>query len=223
MVMNNLKISNRAFLVSLTILSLTLLLTIAISTRGEPVVVHTNLEKLPREIIGMQGIDDSFSQSVYQALNADMHLYRHYMSKDGRQVDLYIGYYGTTKGGRSTHTPIGCLPGQGWGLLESKEITLKPSYHPEGVPVNCLISSKGDTIMTTIHWYQTAGTKVISNGVRHNIQRFLGMILRNRNDGAFVRITVESDRDSAGGARRLAEAFSLRILNLLPKYWPEER
>jgi EpsI family protein len=219
----NSKISNRSFVISMAVLVLTLILTVALSARGKPVVVSTNLENLPMEINGMQGVNDTFSELVYQALNADKHVYRHYQSSDGKKVDFYIGYYGTAKGGRTAHNPIGCLPGQGWGLLESREIILKPRYYPDGVPVNYLLSSKGDTVITTIHWYQSAGTKVISNGIRHNIQRFMGMVLRNRNDGAFVRVTVVSDKEDAEAAMKLAKAFSLRILNLLPGYWPEEK
>lgn len=201
----------------------TLCLTVAISFRGKPAVVETNLEKLPLEISGMQGVDDSFSESVYKELNADKNVYRHYRSRDGKQLDLYIGYYGTAKGGRTGHNPIGCLPSQGWGLQESREIKLKSGYYPDGVPVNYLLSVKGDSCMTTINWYQSDGTKVFSNGIRQNIHRFLGMIFRNRNDGAFVRITVLSDKDDSSAAKAVATYFSERILNLLPNYWPVEK
>ncbi len=217
------KMSNRSFVISLASLTLTLVLVVAISTRGTPVVVEMNLDKLPMEINGLQGSEDSFPESVYQALNADKHIFRHYRGQNGEQVDLYIGYYGTAKGGRTAHNPIGCLPGQGWGLLETREILLKPSYYPDGVPVNYLLSSKGDTVITTIHWYQSAGTKVISNGIRHNVQRFFGMILHNRNDGAFVRVTILSGRENAETARKMAESFSLQVLNLLPRFWPVEK
>ena len=219
----NFKISMHSFFIALAILTLTLLLAIAITARGKPVVVKTNLENLPMLVNGMQGVEDFYSESVYSALNADSHVYRHYLTRDGRRLDLYIGYYGTAKGGRTAHNPIGCLPGQGWGLLESKEIILKPSYYPGGIPVNFLLSSKGDTFVTTIYWYQSAGIKVISNGIRHNIQRFMGMVLHNRNDGAFVRITILSDKSDAGAAKMLAETFSVGILNLLPDYWPVEK
>lgn len=217
------KIPDKSFAISLVILLVTLCLSAAISLRGKPVVIETNLEQLPMAISGMQGVNDTFPESVYKELNADKHVYRHYRSLDGRPVDLYIGYYGTAKGGRTAHNPIGCLPGQGWGLLESKEILLKCNYYPDGVPVNYLLSSKGDTVITTIHWYHSAGTKVMSNGIRHNIQRFMGMVLRNRNDGAFVRVTVLSDKADAGAAKLQAESFAEGILNLLPGYWPKEK
>jgi len=222
MTLNN-KSTNRTFFISMSVLVLTLVLTLVISTRGKPVVVETNLENLPMEISGMHGVNDSFSESVYKELNADKHVYRHYRSNDGRQIDLYIGYYGTAKGGRTAHNPIGCLPSQGWGLQESREIPLKSSYYPEGVPVNYLLSTKDDSSITAIYWYQSSGTKVLSNGIKQNIERFFGMVFRNRNDGAFVRVTLSAGINDADAARKRVESFSEQILTLLPNYWPVEK
>ena len=219
----NSKISNRSFVISMSVLVLTLVLIIAISARGKPAVVKTNLEKLPMEISGMQGVDDTFSESVCKELNTDTYVYRHYLSRDGVQVDLYIGYYGTAKGGRTGHNPIGCLPSQGWGLQESRAIKLKSAYYPDGIPVNYLFSTNGDSSITTLYWYQSAGTNVLSNGIRQNIQRFQDMIFRNRNDGAFVRITLLADTKDAAAAKKRAELFSEQILNILPNYWPVEK
>lgn len=219
----NFKIANQSFVIAIAMLLFTLSLIVALSTRGKPVVVMTNLEKLPMEINGMQGVDDSFPESVYRLLNADKHIYRHYLARDAMQVDLYIGYYGTAKGGRTIHTPMVCLPSQGWGLQESSNITLKSGYYPEGVPVNYLLSTNGDSSITTIYWYQSAGTKVLSNGIRQNIQRFRDKFFRNRNDGAFVQITLVADKKDAADAKKSAVIFSEQILNLLPNYWPVEK
>lgn len=213
----------KSYIISLVTLLVTLSLTAAISTRGNPVVAETNLEKLPMQISGMLGTDDFFADSIYRELNADKNLFRHYRSPEGRQVDLYIGYYGTAKGGRTGHNPIGCLPGQGWGLQELREIPLKSSYYPEGVPVNYLLSTKDDSSITTVYWYQSAGTKVLSSGIKQNINRFFGMVFLNRNDGAFVRITVLSEKGEAEAAKFLATSFSEQILSMLPNYWPVEK
>jgi EpsI family protein len=187
-----------------------------------PVVVQTNLEKLPMVINGMQGMDDSFSDAVYKELSADKHIYRHYRSVDGKQVDLYIGYYGTAKGGRTGHNPMACLPSQGWGLTEAREIILKSRDYPDGVPVRYLLSSKGDTTLTTICWYQSDARKVLSNGIKQNIESFLGRVFRNRNDGAYVQITVLSDQGETEVAKGIAKSFSEHLLDLLPQYWPVE-
>jgi EpsI family protein len=217
------EISNKSFAVLLVTLMTALLLSAAVSSRGKPVVVETNLVNLPLRVNGMQGVVDSFPESVYGALNADEHLYRHYRSRDGREIDLYIGYYGTAKGGRTAHDPRFCMPAQGWSLVEFREIRLDSRYHPDGAPVNYLLATRDDMSITTIYWYQSDGTRVLSSGIGQNIQRFLGLVFKNRNDGAFVRVTLLSDSDDAAAAKKAAESFAGKILNLLPDYWPRER
>jgi hypothetical protein len=106
--------SKKAFFISFVILLAAITSIFLISRRGEPVVVKTNLENLPMEIAGYKATDVFFSKAVYDELNADKHVYRHYRSSDGQQVDLYIGYYGTAKGGRTGHNPYACLPSSGW-------------------------------------------------------------------------------------------------------------
>jgi len=116
--------SNKSFYISLILLLTTITGAFLISRRGDPVVVATNLENLPMEIAGFKATEDFFSEAVYKELNADKHVYRHYRSEDGRQVDLYIGYYGTAKGGRTPHNPYACLPGAGWGIIEAHKVQL---------------------------------------------------------------------------------------------------
>lgn len=102
-------ISNKTFIISIAVLLLTIAAAASIASRGKLAVIEINLDKIPIEIAGFSGTEDFFSQAVYDELNADKHVYRHYRSKDGRQVDLYIGYYGTAKGGRTPHNPYACV------------------------------------------------------------------------------------------------------------------
>jgi len=214
--------STKSFYISLLILLVTILAMLGISSRGNPVVVKTNLENLPMEIAGFKATSDSFSQSVYDELNADKHIYRHYSSQDGRKVDLYIGYYGTAKGVRTSHNPYGCLPGAGWGITKAHDVKLKPRSYPQAVKVNYILAQDGDTFDVVLHWYQSQGNKVFSNGFQQNIQRFIGRIFYNRNDGAFVRISTFSDRNGIEKSKDLVQFFAENILTLLPRYWPLE-
>ncbi|MCF8108014.1 MAG: EpsI family protein [Desulfohalobiaceae bacterium] len=193
-----------------------------ISLRGEPRVVATNLENLPMHIGSYQAVEDAFPQSVYDALNADLHLYRHYLHPDKGRIDLYIGYYGTAKGGRTGHNPYGCLPGAGWGIIEEDTVTLEPHGYARSVELNALVSQKGTECEVILHWYQSAGDKVLSTGIQQNIQRFIGRVFYNRNDGAFVRISAPTAKKEIEQAQARVKAFALKILPLLPKYWPEE-
>ncbi|GLI35908.1 exosortase C-terminal domain/associated protein EpsI [Desulforhabdus amnigena] len=213
----------RTFFTSLCVLIVTLAVTLVIARRGEPVVIRTNLENLPMSIDGYQGMEDRFSESVYKELNADRHVYRHYVNETGERIDLYIGYYGTAKGGRTPHNPYGCLPGAGWGIASDEEITLQAKGYPSSVTVNHIVAQKGMSYETILHWYQSDGDKVLSSGFQQNIERFVGRVFRNRNDGAFVRISADAEEKDLQEVTGRIENFAAAVLALLPHYWPEER
>lgn len=196
----------------------------ALASRGVPAVVATNLENLPRKVGAYVGTEDYFDEAVYQELNADRHVYRHYQSARGVILDLYIGYYGTAKGGRTPHNPYGCFPGSGWAIVKEEPVELQvgPPYD-ETVKVNYILSRKGMLYNSVLHWYQSEKTTILENGLAQNIHRFIGRILKNRNDGAFVRVSTLSSEKGLTKARRDLEDFAVRVLSLLPSYWPEER
>lgn len=214
---------NKSFTISIIILLATIAGIFLISRRGESVIVSTNLENLPMKIAGFKATEDFFSESVYKELNADKHVYRHYRSDDGRQVDLYIGYYGTAKGGRTPHNPYACLPGSGWGIVKANKIKLDVAYYPNGVEANYILSQKGLNYDVVLHWYQSDRDKIMATGIQKNIQRFFGRIFHNKNDGAFVRVSVTTDQKHIEESKRLAKFFSQKVLALLPDYWPLEK
>ena len=191
--------------------------------RELPVVVKTNLENLPFQILGYTATEDFFPKKVYDELNADKHIYRHYRSIDGHLIDLYIGYYGTKKGGRSAHNPNSCLPGTGWGIELSKKVKINNCNNKAPEEVNYLISRKDDNYSLMLHWYQSEGTKVLDSGLEQNIHSLISHILYNKNDGAFVRISINTRKEGVKDASFLLEGFATEILCLLPKYWPEEK
>ena len=215
--------SNKVFIASLIIILITITTNLGISLRGKPRVVATNLENIPMEIIGFKATEDYFSEEVYAELNADKHIYRHYRSADGRQVDLYIGYYGTKKGGRTPHNPYACLAGAGWGIKKVRKVKLRVTYYKNGVNVNYILAQKGNMYDSILHWYQSGGKKILDSGIQQNIQRFIGRIFYNRNDGAFVRISVFSPEKDLSETNNLIKAFAEEILVLIPKYWPVEK
>ena len=215
--------SARAFTFSLAMLTVTVCAVGVIHSRPVPTVVRTNLEKLPMMITGYSATEDFFPEAVYRELNADTHVYRHYRDRSGNQVDLYIGYYGTAKGGRTGHNPYACLPGAGAAIVDTGTAYLRQEATGRTVAVNYILARKGDLNTVMLHWYQTAGRTVASTGLKQNYERFMGRVLYNRNDGAFVRVTATASEADVPKTRRTAEQFAQTVLNLLPDYWPEER
>lgn len=215
-------IESRTFILTLLPLLLAAVLVLVLARRAVPEVLQTNLERLPQQIAGYQGSDDRFGDEVYRELNADHHLYRHYLDDSGPQVDLYIGYYGTAKGGRTGHNPYACLPGSGWAIVDRGQLRVTTSYRPEGVTLNYVVASKDGLNNVMLHWYQAAGTEVLASGWQQNLQRFAGRVLHNRNDGAYVQVSAFADGSQLMPTRERITAFAQNVLELLPVYWPVE-
>lgn len=215
--------SNKPFFVSSLLFVATILVVILVYLRGYPVVALTNLENIPMHIIGFSATEDFFSESVYEELDADFHVYRHYKSPEGDQVNLYIGYYGTAKGGRTPHNPYACLPSVGWSIIEAKRVEVKSDSFPDGVALNHILSKKNNVYNVVLHWYQSSGNKVLSSGVEQNMQRFVSKLLHNRNDGAFIRVSCSVEGDGLDHCTQLTRKFASEILDYLPLHWPVEK
>ncbi len=214
-------ISNNAYAISLASLCATLVMIGVLSIRPTPVVARTNIEYLPREISGYSGLDDTFPDSVNRELNADKQLYRHYRSGAG-QIDLYIGYYGTAKGGRTGHNPYACLPGAGWAVVDArKKIITLPGTQAK-TELNYVQAHRNGSNTVMVHWYQTAGTTVVASGMQQNIEKFWRRLLHNRNDGAFVQITMQVPDELVANAEVKVADFAGSVLQHLPTYWPIE-
>ncbi len=212
---------NKPYAISITLLAATLLAVILVGKRGMPVVVNTNLENIPMQIGAYQGTEKRFPDSVYAALNADHYVYRQYLNPNGTRVNLYIGYYGTAKGGRTGHNPYACLPSAGWGIIKTGTVSLDTGRGRAAV--NYIVAQKGDVYENVLHWYQSDKIHVLSNGIEQNIQRFIGRIAHNRNDGAFIRISMLTPKDKLAQAKEDMRFFAEKLLIILPDYWPEEK
>lgn len=215
--------TNKSFSLSVLILLISTAAIMMVTLRDVPAVIRTNLEQIPMQIAGYSAVEDFFSDAVYEELNADKHVYRHYTDSAGEQLDLYIGYYGTAKGGRTAHNPYACLPSQGWAILDTGVISMQTNYAPSGVSLNYVISTNNSINKYMIHWYQSARTKVLDSGVKRNVQRFVGRIVHNRNDGAYVQVSTTRLGSVDEELPEDLTKFAQKILDLLPEYWPEEQ
>lgn len=215
--------SNKTYATCLVAMILTAGILAARSSVSVPIVIRTNLEKIPMIVDSYTAREASFPDTVYQELNADKHVYRHYVSPNGELVSLYIGYYGTAKGGRTGHNPYACLPSQGAAIVDTDVVYLRQAGTGREMPVNYVLARKDDIDTVMLHWYQIAGNKVAATGLLQNIERFTGRILHNRNDGAYVQISASSASKDVAITREKVRLFAERVLNLLPDYWPEEQ
>lgn len=210
------------FFVSLIALFLTLGSVIYLSGRPLPEVVEKRLDNLPYTIGTWEGKDFSFDQIIIDELDTDESVARNYIDRNNNYIiTLYIGYYGTKKGGRTGHNPNSCYPSSGWNIISDTSANVI-----EGGRVNRLLVKKGDMTQAIYHWYQD-GDKIIQSGIEQNINRFINKVRLNRDDGAFVRISIEmaghAERGRSEGAEETLIQFGRLLMPLIAENWPVEK
>jgi EpsI family protein len=174
---------------------------------------------LPAEIGDWQGQDIPLEDQVEAELRADFNLQRVYRHRTGEIVWLYLGYYGTSRGGRPEHTPRGCYTGAGWTVERVRTLDVDPA---SGLRVNeFLVERDGDR--RVVHfWYRSHLRTGILGGLDQNLDRLEGRLFHGRADGALVRLSTVTDGSDDVAARSRLLAFARVLDPLLAERWPEE-
>ena len=152
-------------------------------------------------------------------LKADDYMLRLYRAPTGRQVELFVAYYGTQQAGESMHSPRNCLPGSGWEIVSSDNVRLADNGL-EAIQINRFIIENGRQRALMLYWYQAIG-RVIASEYWGKFYLVWDAVRTGRRDGAIVRVLVPVPQGSDGIAELksgldLAEAAR----PLLPRYVP---
>ena len=190
--------------------------------RNIPQIISVNLNNVPKTINDYNSTEGKFTESVYDALNADITVYRHYIKGNKPTINLYIGYYGTVKGGRTWHRPKECLPAVGWKIIHQKKIQITVNTNKK-YEIFETLAYKGNIYQLLYHWHQSNRNKVITDDFYLNIDRFISRLRYNKNDGAYVQVSTFMLKDNIENAKANTRDFTRSVLAYLPEYWPEEK
>lgn len=185
--------------VSLAIL-LGALLVLQLRSTGEAVPIRKSLDSFPATLGGWQGRRGTiFGADILDKLKLKDYVMRDYGDGAGRGLNLYIGYWDTQRKGAVIHSPKNCLPGVGWEPIEASFLTIAlPAPHPP-ITVNRYLIQKDRDQLLVFYWYQSQG-QVIAGEVAARIAMVKSALVRNRTDGAIVRVmspTYGSVRDTS--------------------------
>lgn len=213
----------KSFLLALFLIAITYGVVHKLQLGADVAVIKKNLDKFPYAIGMWQGVDISMDEKIIRILDTDAYVFRNYATQKGDIITLYIGYYGTKKGGRSDHIPEGCYPGAGWSILTEgrSQIVIPGRRWGNPVVLNTLEVKKGDANQIVYHWYQSDRDKVIISGIQQNIHRFKNRLMLNRDDGAFVRVSMDIHNDKTMAKDEL-EGFIKLVFPLIADHWPQE-
>jgi EpsI family protein len=178
------------------------------------------LNQLPDRIDGWRGRDLPMDSAVEAELGAEVNLQRAYVHPTRDVIWLYVGYYGTGRGGRPEHTPRGCYTGAGWSIVDQRTLDVDREGR---LRVNeFLVERQGERRLVHF-WFRSHRRTGMLGGIDQNIDRLLGRLLDRRADGALVRLSSPVGESDVVPTRSRLLAFASRLDPLLAERWPREK
>ncbi|MCP5041099.1 MAG: EpsI family protein [bacterium] len=193
----------------------------AVYLRTPLAVRAESLAEIPIRIDRWIGGDLEVESGVAEMLDADFNVQRIYEHPvGGGLMWLYVGYYGTQRGGRPEHTPWTCYPSNGWDIVRKDVIELDPNSDFRANEI--LVEREGEQRLVHF-WYQSYRRHGMLGDFDQAIERLRNRVFDGRADGSLVRLSTPIDGpDSEDSARVLLKQFAQSLAPLLRDHWPEE-
>jgi exosortase D (VPLPA-CTERM-specific) len=191
-----------------------------ISGRSEIIQQRTRFVEFPNQLGRWKGHELSLDRATEKFLGVDDYILSDYIGSDGKMVNLYVAYYASQRGSETPHSPIVCIPGGGWAITNLQQISYDNSS--EVWPINRVVIEKGNVKELVYYWFEERGRR-IANEYWAKIYLLTDAIVKNRTDGALVRLTTpvlpsETDHD----ADRRLQAFMQDAVPKLSEFLPAD-
>jgi len=186
-----------------------------------PLVVEAHsLEALPMTLSGWSGEDRAIPDSVTEMLRADFQMQRIYKHPAAGLSWVYVGYYGSARGGRPEHLPHVCYPAQGWKILEKRTVAIDPA---SGLHANEFIVEQAGERQLVHFWFRTHRATGLLTIWQIHVDHFFGRLTQGRSDGALIRVsTVLFPEDDLEMARARLRGLETTLDEQLTLHWPKE-
>jgi EpsI family protein len=159
--------------------------------------------------------------AVAKVLAADQYVHRYYGARltsrsprtDDRgmriaDIETDIAYYMRPQAGAAMHSPLNCLPGNGWHVIASRTTPLNVGR--QTVAIRELVVSRGADRVAMTYWFQNRGM-AIGSEYRQRFQLLRNGLRGRPSDAALVRVMA---LDTTEGHRALGE-FSRALASML--------
>ena len=166
-----------------------------ISGRVENAPERSHFVTFPAKIGDWQGRTSLLEPQVEQRLALDDYILSDYVDSEERVVSLYVAYYQSQRTGESPHSPLVCIPGDGWSISTFE----RTSYGPDR-PLNRAVIERNGSRQLVYYWYEERGRKIASE-YWSKWYLLYDVLTKNRSDGALVRVITpilpdELERDA---------------------------
>ena len=172
------------------------------------------LATLPLTLNDWEGADGpQLDPETARIVAADQYLHRFYVGERG-EVEMDVAYYSQRRVGASMHSPLNCLPGNGWTVSSARDLTLPTPQGPR--VVRELTVRRNKALFAMAYWYQSR-ERVLTGEFATRFQ-LLGDSLRQRPaDVGLVRVMTRLPNEDAD--RAAVATFATLLIPQLAEAW----
>jgi exosortase D (VPLPA-CTERM-specific) len=176
------------------VLALLLAFAVAQTVNGREEIrpARTSLRLFPTELQSWRATESAMPLEVERALGLEDYVLADYVGPGNERVNFYVAYYASQRKGVSPHSPQVCIPGGGWVISDLKNVQLPLADGSSLEAVRVLIDKGGDKALV-YYWFDQRGQRLASEyAMKWHLLR--DAVVRNRTDGALVRVITEVPR-----------------------------
>jgi exosortase D (VPLPA-CTERM-specific) len=210
---------SKPLLLSIAIILASLLAVTVLGGRKEIAPARQQFITFPSKINGWIAKEESMDKAVETFLGVDDYLLANYKEPLKGKVNFYVAYYASQRKGVSPHSPQVCMPGGGWVISSLSRIALQVA-NKKDFYVNRTVINKDNHRQVVYYWFEQRG-RHIANEYYMKWYLLKDAVLRNRTDGALVRVTtyLRPNEDESAADTRI-QSFLHDSLSLLDGYVP---
>lgn len=191
------------------------------SSRFEIVPERSRFVTFPTKIGNWQGNALLLEPQVEHVLALDDYLLSDFSNSEGKIVNLYAAYYASQRTGKMPHSPLDCIPGDGWSITKFERTNVE-----EERPVNRAVIERNGVRQLVYYWYEERGQRITTE---HWSKWYLlyDAITKDRSDGALVRLTTalgagELERDADARLQQFIGDLGSTLNKFLPSTEPRD-
>lgn len=211
----------KPFIIAAIVLGLVAILTVSMPERDELIPKRNDFANFPMNINEWKGTNDRLEQIVVNTLKFDDYILANYSVGNKKPINLYVAYYSSQRSGQSAHSPRTCIPGGGWEitsltqpLIDGAKVNGKDLY------VDRAVIELGENRQLVYYWFQQRG-RIITNEYLVKWYLFWDSLIKNRTDGALVRVTTSlKPGQELKEADEVLKKFLAVVVPELNKYIP---
>jgi EpsI family protein len=181
---------------------------------------YAPLGTVPMTLGSWSGETVPLDTGVEAMLDADFNLQRAYWSPERDQlIWLYVGYYGTRRGGRPEHLPSECYPSNGWEIEQTRTVMIDPE---RAFRANEYVVSQLGQRRLVHFWFRSSRRTGMLDELHLRLDHVIGRLRGGQADGALVRLSTPFEAGGEAEARARLVGFARVLDPLLGERWPRE-